>query len=120
MSQKDTVSSKRRGGARKAAEAAKASISVAAAPATQKTNADTTPAPEPAPAPMPEATPTPVAAPEPDALADFEDTQKRYGVAYAVMAEGLKGDGIDRVVKIVQYGLAAFAVFVVVAAIIAA
>jgi hypothetical protein len=84
------------------AESAPARPAVAAAPAA---------APQPAPKP----------APEPSALgAEFDDAHKKYGAAYAVMAEGLKGDGVDTLVKYVQYGLAASAVFVVLAAIIAA
>lgn len=59
----------------------------------------------------------PVAAPEPDDKTEFEKTQERFGAAFAVMSEGMKGEGIDKAVKLVQYGLAAFAAFVVLAAI---
>ena len=50
----------------------------------------------------------------------FEAAQKRYGSAYAAMAEGLRGDGVDKLVRYVQYGLAASAIFVVLAAIVSA
>lgn len=74
----------------------------------------------PSPAPAPAAPANPVDA-ENDALMErFEAANKRYGPAYAAMAEGLRGEGVDKLVKYVQYGLAAAAVFVVVAAVMAA
>jgi hypothetical protein len=78
------------------------------------------PAPEPAAAVEAPASVNPVDA-ENDAMVErFEQAQKRYGPAYAAMSEGLRGEGIDKLVKYVQYGLAAAAVFVVVAAVFAA
>jgi hypothetical protein len=74
-------------------------------------------APEPAPAEAETSAPTPEPAPMAEEKTDFEKAQERYGAAYAIMADGLKGDGIDRAVKVVQYGIAAAAVFVIVAAV---
>jgi thiamine pyrophosphokinase len=76
-----------------------------AAEAQQPEVKTTSPAPEPAPAPA-----------ESDKT-DFEKAQERYGSAYAILADGLKGEGVDKTVKIVQYALAAAAVFVILAAI---
>lgn len=61
--------------------------------------------------------PAPEPAPTDSEKTDFEKTQERYGAAYAILADGLKGEGVDKTVKIVQYGLAAVAVFVILAAI---
>lgn len=76
-----------------------------AAEAQQPEVKTTSPAPEPAPAPA-----------DSDKT-DFEKAQERYGSAYAILADGLKGEGVDKTVKIVQYALAAAAVFVIFAAV---
>ena len=76
-----------------------------AAEAQQPEVKTTSPAPEPAPA-----------AGDSDKT-DFEKAQERYGSAYAILADGLKGEGVDKTVKIVQYALAAAAVFVILAAV---
>jgi hypothetical protein len=67
---------------------------------------------EPSPSQEPEAAPA-------EAPDDFEAKQEKFGAAYAALAEGLKGEGIDRAVKVTRYLLAAFAAFVVLAAIVA-
>lgn len=75
------------------------------------------PAPKPAPAAAAPAAP----APEPSPMgAEFDAAHKKYGAAYAVMAEGLKGDGVDKLVRVVQYGIAAAAALVIFAAIVSA
>jgi hypothetical protein len=78
-----------------------------AAEAEQPAAKTSEPAPEPAPGPAE------------GGKTDFEKAQERYGAAYAILADGLKGEGVDKTVKIVQYGLAAVAVFVIVAAVYA-
>ena len=50
---------------------------------------------------------------------EMRDKAARYGVAYAVMADGFKGAGVDRLVKGVRLFLLASAAFVVAAAIYA-
>lgn len=104
-----------------AAPAVAAAPKAEAAPAAAAVAEKVAPAPEPKAAAAPAETPakvTPVDA-ENDAMMErFEHAQKRYGAAYAAMAEGLRGDGVDKLVKYVQYGLAAAAIFVVVAAVV--
>jgi hypothetical protein len=97
----------------------------AAAPVAAPTPAAAAPVAAQAPAAAaPVAAPLPAANPadaENDALMErFEHAQKRFGPAYAAMSEGLRGEGIDKLVRYVQYGLAAAAVFVVVAAVFSA
>ncbi len=50
---------------------------------------------------------------------EMREKVARYGVAYAVMADGFKGEGMGRLVKGVRLFLLAAAAFVVVAAIYA-
>jgi hypothetical protein len=50
---------------------------------------------------------------------EMRERTARYGAAYAVLADGFKGEGVDRLVKGVRWFLAGAAVFVVVAAVYA-
>lgn len=58
--------------------------------------------------------------PPTDSAAEMRAKSEKFGAGYAVMSEVLKGRGVDRAVTVVKIGLAAAAVFVVVAAIVAA
>lgn len=72
-----------------------------------------------APAPKAAAAPAPAPAADP-AMEKFENNRERYGAAYALMAEGMQGQGVDRLVRITQYMIGAAALVVVIAAVFAA
>lgn len=48
-----------------------------------------------------------------DTIARIREKSAKFGSGYAVFSEAFAGEGVTRVVTIVKYGLAAFALFVV-------